>query len=99
MLLNGLTYAWLVDKFIVTILLSENSLRSERTDTYILQFNSLSIIKCESLCSLVYNFTKLFLKEEIYNLKSQQQRSLIFNFSANIAEGFGEKGKADKYVI
>lgn len=51
--------------------------------------------KAHEFVVLVYKFTKLFPKEEIYTLTSQLRRSSI-SIPANIAEGFTKKGKADK---
>ncbi len=51
--------------------------------------------KAHEFVLLVYKLTKLFPKEEIYNLTSQLRRSSV-SIPANIAEGFKKKGKADK---
>ncbi len=43
----------------------------------------------------VYSFTESFPPKEIYGLTSQMRRCAV-SISANIAEGFKKRGKADK---
>jgi four helix bundle protein len=43
----------------------------------------------------VYTYTKTFPKEELYVLTAQFKRAAI-SIAANIAEGYQERGKADK---
>jgi len=48
--------------------------------------------KSMDLVLLVYNTTKQFPKEEMYNLTSQIRRSVV---PSNIAEGYGRNSSAD----
>ncbi len=43
----------------------------------------------------VYRFTAGFPKHETYGLSSQMRRAAV-SIPANVAEGFGKRGKADK---
>lgn len=50
--------------------------------------------KSMDLVLLVYNTTKQFPKEEMYNLTSQIRRSVV-SVPSNIAEGYGRNSSAD----
>ena len=51
--------------------------------------------KAHQFVLLVYEYTNLFPKTELYALTSQFKRAAI-SIAANIAEGYKKKGKADK---
>ncbi len=51
--------------------------------------------KSHQLVLLIYKYSEVFPKKEIYGLTSQFRRASI-SISANIAEGFKKKGKPDK---
>lgn len=51
--------------------------------------------KAHEFVLAVYGYTNSFPKNELYSLTSQFKRAAI-SISANIAEGYKKKGKADK---
>jgi four helix bundle protein len=51
--------------------------------------------KSHSLTLRTYRLTTTYPKPEIYGLSAQMRRAAVF-VSANIAEGFSKRGKADK---
>jgi four helix bundle protein len=51
--------------------------------------------KAHQLAILVYQCTAGFPRREVYGLASQMRRAAV-SISANIAEGFRRRGKADK---
>lgn len=51
--------------------------------------------EAHKLVLLVYKYTKLFPKEELYSLVDQMRRCVI-SISSNIAEGFSRQSKKEK---
>jgi len=55
----------------------------------------LSWQRAHQFVMMVYKYTSLFPKEEVYGLTSQFRRAAV-SIAANIAEGFKKKGNRDK---
>lgn len=51
--------------------------------------------KAHAFVRKVYDLSRAFPKEEVYGLTAQLRRAAV-SIAANIAEGFGKRGKADK---